>query len=121
MTTTKKPKKRDQKLKISAVEVLPTEKAIPVTAYTTALAKADGVIVSTGGACRGLIPTQRASHASAWQNLMTEDQATREQILQLKVKENEVLGLIRDLVAVNLLETMDAAITQGVLEAPEEV
>jgi hypothetical protein len=52
---------------------------------------------------------------------MSKDQAIRQQILQLKAKENEVLAKIRDRVAANLLETMDTAIEEGVLEAPEEV
>ena len=121
MTTKDNNKKRDQKAKTSAVEMLPTEKAIPATLYTAALTKADAVISSAGGACRGLIPTERAAHRSAWQTLLEEDQTTRRQILQLKAKENEVLGKIRDRVASNLLDTMDSAIEQGVLEAPEEV
>jgi hypothetical protein len=39
----------------------------------------------------------------------------------LKQKENEVLGLIRDRVAENLIDTIDTAVEQGVLQAPEEV
>ena len=75
---------------------------------------------SAGGVCRGSIPTQRVSHGSAWQNLMSEDQTIREQILEVKAKENHVLGMIRDRVAANLIETLDAALEQGVLQAPED-
>ena len=63
---------------------------------------------------------QRASHGTAWQNLMSEDQTIREQILEVKAKENQVLGMIRDRVAGNLIETLDTAIEQGLLETPEE-
>lgn len=52
---------------------------------------------------------------------MNEDQTIREQILEVKAKENHVLGMIRDRVAANLIETLDTATEQGVLEAPEEV
>jgi hypothetical protein len=121
MTAKNNTKKSDQKPQIIAIEVLPAEKTALTTLHTVALARADTVMSSPSGTCRGLIPSQRASHGAVWQNLLTEDQATREQILRIKAKENEVLTLIRDRVAANLMETIDAAIEQGVLAAPEEV
>ena len=114
-------RKPDLKPQIPIVEVLPAAQVMPPTFYATALAKADAVLRSARSECQGVIPTQRAAHGSAWQNLLIEDVTTREQILQLKAKENEVLGMIRDRVATNLLETMDTAIEEGVLDAPDEV
>ena len=114
----RKPEVRPQK---PAVEVLSAEKVASATSYDTALARFNAMMVSTTGTCRGVIPTQRATHASALQGLMSKDQAIRQQILQLKAKENEVLAKIRDRVAANLLETMDTAIEEGVLDAPDEV
>jgi hypothetical protein len=121
MTCKRNTRKSDLKAQMPVVEVLPAEKAAQATPYATALAKADAVLCSAGGACQGVIPTLRAAHGSAWQGLMSEDQAIRQQVLQLKARENEVLAKIRDRVASNLMETMDTAIEEGVLDAPEEV
>jgi hypothetical protein len=78
MSTAKSAKRRDHKPESPVAEVLPIEKVTPATMYTTALAKSDAVLASTGGACRGLIPMQRAYHGSTWQNLLKEDQSTRD-------------------------------------------
>jgi hypothetical protein len=122
MCKKKSPKKPKPKpTKKPAIEVLPPEEATPPVIHVTALARADAVIRSADRIFRGVIPTQRASHGSAWQNLVSEDQTIRQQILEVKAKENEVLGMIRDRVAANLVETLDTAIEQGVLVAPEEV
>jgi hypothetical protein len=51
---------------------------------------------------------------------MNEDQTIRAHILEVKAKENRVLEMIRDRVATNLLETLDTAIEEGVLSAPEQ-
>jgi hypothetical protein len=77
--------------------------------------------MAKGGSTQGTISTQRAEHTGKWQELLRQDQATRVQILELKEKENQVLELIRDKVAGNLIETIDSAVEQGILEAPEEV
>jgi hypothetical protein len=115
-----KDKKTSPKPQKTLAELMPVKIFVPAGPYAAALARADAVIRSSG-VCRGIIPADRASHESAWQNLLTEDQVTRDQILELKAKENQILGVIRDRVAENLMETMDAAIEQGILAAPEEV
>lgn len=121
MCNRKNSKKPKVRAKTSVIEVLPAEKGTPPVTHIAALARADAVTRSGGGVCGGVIPAQRASHGSAWQNLMSEDQTIRDQILEVKAKENQLLGMIRDRVAANLMETLDTAIEQGVLEATEGV
>jgi hypothetical protein len=121
MSTKNNAKKVDKKRQIAAVELLPVEKTARATLYDLALARVDALVRSSSGACRGVLPERLASHESAWQNLLKEDHVTRDQILQLKMKENEVLSMIRDRVAENLMETIDTAAEQGILRVPEEV
>jgi hypothetical protein len=119
---TKNKKGKDEKgLNNPNVEVLPLEISQEKNAYGSALARVNAVLAAKGGTTRGTISEQRAVHNSGWEELLKEDQATRSQILELKSKENEVLGLIRDRVAENLIDTIDTAVGQGVLQAPEEV
>ena len=117
----KKVKKQRAIAKKSAIEVLAAQEITPPVAHVAALARADAVVRAAGGVRQGLIPSQRASHGSAWQNLMNEDQAIRGQILEVKAKENRVLEMIRDQLAADLVDTLDTAIEQGVLNSPEEV
>jgi hypothetical protein len=103
------------------VEVPLAETSQPEDRYGSALVKADAVLATGVGTSSGTISEQRARHYSGWDELLREDQTTRSQILELKSKENQVLGLIRDRVAENLIETIDKATEQGILKAPEEV
>lgn len=119
---TKKKRSQDEKaLNDPNVEVLPAEIPHENNAYGNALARVNAVLAARGGTTRGTIAEQRASHHSDWEDLIREDRMTRGQILELKSKENQVLSLIRDRVAENLIETIDTAVEQGVLQAPEEV
>jgi hypothetical protein len=70
---------------------------------------------------QGTITEQRANHDSSWRQLISEDTQTRSEILELKAKENQVLVAIREKVAGNLIETIDSAVEEGVLEAVDEV
>lgn len=106
---------------VSHVEILPPEVSQEKNAYTSALTRVDAVLSIGGGNPKGTIAEQRVSHHSDWEELLREDHITRGQILELKSKENQVLGLIRDRVAENLMDTIDTAVEQGVLQAPEEV
>ena len=120
--TTKKKKAADEtNPKTSQVEVLPVEVSQEKNTYGNALARVNAVLAARGGATHGIISEQRASHNTGWEELLKEDRTTRSQILELKSKENQVLGLIRDRVADNLMDTIDTAVEQSVLQAPEEV
>ena len=103
------------------VEVLPAKGPQEKNTYGYALARVNAVLSIRGGNLKGTIAEQRVSHNSGWEELLREDRTARSQILELKSKENEVLGLIRDRVAENLIDTIDTAVEQGVLQAPEEV
>ena len=106
---------------LSHVEIFPSEVPQEKNAYTSALTRVDAVLSIRGGNPKGSIAELRVSHHSDWEELLREDHITRGQILELKSKENQVLGLIRDRVAENLMDTIDTAVEQGVLQAPEEV
>ncbi|MFC1835949.1 hypothetical protein ACFL2Q_14725 [Thermodesulfobacteriota bacterium] len=119
---TKKKKTPDEKtLGVPQVKVPSTDVPQLMDRYGSALARVNAVLTARGGPVTGTISEQRASHNSGWEELLKEDRMTRSQILELKEKENQVLGLIRDRVAGNLMDTIDTAVDQGVLVAPEEV
>lgn len=103
------------------VEVLPAEPSQPIDRYENALTRVNSVLSVRGGNPQGTFSEQRSVHYSIWQSLLKEDRTARQQILELKAKENQVLNLIRDKVADNLIQTIDAAVEEGVLQAPEEV
>lgn len=105
----------------SEIKDLPALVSAEKNTYLSALARVNSVLTATSGNLQGSVSEQRASHSTAWENLLREDRVTRGHILELKQKENEVLGLIRDRVAENLMDTIDTAVQQGVLRAPEEV
>jgi hypothetical protein len=84
------------------------------------IARVDELIqASETGALTGRVPEIRSEHSCQWGRLIEEDIALRRQILTLKQKENALLGLIRDRVAENVIETADEATQQGVLKQPE--
>ena len=67
----------------------------------------------------GRVPQARNEHHCKWAALLEEDIALRKQIVTLKEKENALLGMIRDRVAENLIDTADQATEQGLLKQPE--
>ena len=119
--TKKEQTEAETPLKPSEIEDLPAVVSPEKNAYAYALTRVNAVLAAKEGNLQGSVSEQRASHSSAWENLLREDRVTRGHILELKRKENEVLELIRDRVAENLMETIDTAVEQGVLRAPEEV
>ena len=85
------------------------------------IARVDAIIqAGDAAASGGRIPEIRSEHSCQWGKLLAEDVALRQQILDLKRKENSLLGLIRDKVAENVIETADQATQEGVLKAPRD-
>ncbi|MFC1834105.1 hypothetical protein ACFL2Q_05140 [Thermodesulfobacteriota bacterium] len=120
-STTKSKTNRKTKTEPIEPEVLVNEESVATDECEMALARVNRALATKDGNAQGIISEQRAYHSDSWQELMAQDGRTRSQILQLKAKENEVLTAIRNRVASNLMETLDVATEQGLLEATEEV
>ncbi len=120
-TASQKRKSEKTNKETPQVEILPSMASEHLDSYQLALTKVNVVTMAKGGSPQGTISMQRAEHDGRWHELLRQDQGTRDQILKLKEKENQVLDLIGDKVAGNLIETIDSAVEQGILEAPEEV
>jgi hypothetical protein len=123
-----KPATKKAPAKTNPVPVVQNETLMSPEPSITAMSKdldaritrVDALIeAAEAGKLTGRVPEIRNAHSCQWGKLIEEDIALRRQILTLKQKENMLLGLIRDRVAENVIETADEATQQGVLKQPE--
>ena len=83
------------------------------------LARIDNLVEVNGGEpSHGRINLEREDFRDQWTWMRSQEKRLRDDILELKGKELEVLDVIRNRVATNLMDTLDRAVSEGAIQPP---